>query len=769
MKFTIDNIEYTSKKEETVLDVVLNNDLYIPHICSHPELIPYGGCRLCIVEIEGVRGYPTACTTYVSDGMSIITNSKKLNEMRKEVLQLILSEHPSGCLVCEEDCSEFMGTIKKVGVTTGCRWCPQDKNCELQDVVEYIGVDDTEFTVSYREFPVEKDDPFFDRDYNLCIYCGRCVRICNEYRKSSVISLKQRGKLTTIGPSFSTSHIDANCEFCGACVSVCPTGTLSEKAKKWSGPPAEYAESVCTLCSLKCKIKISLRNGRITGTLPPGEIHYSAGDLCVKGRFCISEILNSPERQTRAEFRFPEGPGKVKNGEALKITSEMIKNIPGDRIAVFLSPDLTSEEIAASSEFSKLVLKTDNITSDILTPGFLSILPLIEKGITFEEFNKADSYVSLFFNGNYGFAPATLTVKREKEKDKSYLRIGWLGDTASLSADRDINLNPAESVKFLTDITKGLKEQKNVSSKAGEVVEFLRSNKSPVFLIGLDIITFNDHHKIISLINEIINITGSEVFIPDPYGNLRGLLKIADLKLSTDIRELIKGGGIDLLYLIGDIPYLSRPPVKHIIYQNPFKPPDELHPDIVLPMAILNEVSGRYEYEKNGKHRIKGVVELQGKTMKCIDILNKIKKLSGNSAKLLKGDKYLNSFLLSGDLKYPVNDMTIKEPKETGSKTLPYILIQSGNPHPLFGTNLSKIVNGMRDLVPEDTIVLNPFDGAKLKVEQGDMINIKVEGKGAVFPIKLNKNVPGGFVYMISSTGEFLFERNPVNVNLRRG
>jgi len=769
MKFTIDNTGYTSKKSETVLDVILNSGLYIPHICSHPELIPYGGCRLCIVEIEGVRGYPTACTTYVSDGMSIITKSKKLNEMRKEVLQLILSEHPSGCLVCEEDCSEFMGTIKKVGVTTGCRWCPQDKNCELQDVVEYVGIDDTEFNVSYREFPVETEDPFFDRDYNLCIYCGRCVRICSEYRKSSVISLKQRGKRTTIGPSFSTSHIDANCEFCGGCVSVCPTGTLSEKAKKWSGLPSEYKESVCTLCSLKCKIKISLRNDRIIGTLPPGEIHYSAGDLCVKGRFCISEILNSPKRQTKSEFRFPEGLGKVRNEEAPRITSEMILNTPGNRIAVYLSPDMASEEIAASAEFSKHVLKTDNITSEIFTPDLLKILPLIEKGITFEEFKKAGSYVSLFFNGNYGYAPATLTVKRGKDMGKSYLRIGWIGDTTSLSADRDINLDPENSVKFLTEVSRGLKDKKNLSSDAGEVVGFIKKNKAPVFLIGLDILAYNDSLKIISLINEIINITGSEVFIPDPYGNLRGLLKITDLKLSTDIGQKIEGGGIDLIYLIGDIPYISRPPVKYVIYQNPFRPPETLDPDIVLPMAILNEVSGRYEFEKSGKHRVKGIVELQGKTMKCIDILNGIKKLSGISEKLVKSDKSLNSLLSSANLKYPVCKRIKKELYNEGEKTLPYTLIQSPNPHPFFGTNLSKIVNGMNDIVPEDTIVLNPSDGVKLKVEKGDLVNIKIKGKGSSFPFRLNKSVPRGFLYLITSSGKFLFERNPVNVSLRRG
>ncbi|MCK4313018.1 MAG: (2Fe-2S)-binding protein, partial [Candidatus Cloacimonetes bacterium] len=258
MKITIDNKTVEAKKGKMILDVTQENDIYIPHLCFHPELSPYGGCRLCIVEVDGMKGYPTACTTQVEEGMTIRTNTKILQEMRTEILQLILSEHPSACLICDEaeECSDFQGTIRKVGFTTGCRWCPKDNDCELQEVVENLKIDEIEFPVYYRDFPVEKNDPFFDRDYNLCIYCGRCVRICQEHRKSSVISLNKRGRYSTIGPAFNQSHLEANCEFCGACVSVCPTGALSEKTRKWSGVPEKYHSSICPLCGLNCDIQV---------------------------------------------------------------------------------------------------------------------------------------------------------------------------------------------------------------------------------------------------------------------------------------------------------------------------------------------------------------------------------------------------------------------------------------------------------------------------------------------------------------------------------
>ncbi|MBU0765508.1 MAG: (2Fe-2S)-binding protein, partial [Bacteroidetes bacterium] len=176
MNITIDNRKIKVAKASTVLDIALQNGIYIPSLCAHPELTPYGGCRLCVVEIDGMRGYPTACTTIASDGMNIRTNTGILQEIRKDIMQLILSEHPAACLLCEdvEGCKQFQETIRKVGITTGCRWCPKDKDCELQRIVESFDIHELTLPGLYRDIPVEKYDPFFDRDYNLCIYCGRC-------------------------------------------------------------------------------------------------------------------------------------------------------------------------------------------------------------------------------------------------------------------------------------------------------------------------------------------------------------------------------------------------------------------------------------------------------------------------------------------------------------------------------------------------------------------------------------------------------------------
>ncbi|RKX26178.1 MAG: formate dehydrogenase subunit alpha, partial [Candidatus Zixiibacteriota bacterium] len=172
---------------------------------------------MCIVEIEGIRNFPTSCTTPVTDGMEIQTHTAEVEAVRTEVLQLFLSEHTSSCLICgeKEECKKYLSTIRKAGVTTGCRYCPKDGQCELQDVTERMGIEELHYSVYYRNYPVEKDDPFYDRDYNLCILCGRCVRMCQDVRGANVLAFTQRGRDCVIGPAFGRTLVDAGCEFCG--------------------------------------------------------------------------------------------------------------------------------------------------------------------------------------------------------------------------------------------------------------------------------------------------------------------------------------------------------------------------------------------------------------------------------------------------------------------------------------------------------------------------------------------------------------------------
>ena len=213
-------------------------------------------------------------------------------------MELLLSEHPSSCLVCDEkdECKDYSSTIRKAGVTTGCRYCPNDGQCEVQDVVEKVGVTEINFPIHYRNLRVEKEDPFYDRDYNLCILCGRCVRMCQEVRGVNALAFKLRGRVTLVGPALIGLTWTRGCEFCGACVSVCPTGALAEKTRKWDGKPEREQPTTCGLCGVGRQIRVLAKDDEVIGSLPADDATGPIGQLCVKGRFCIPELVTNHER-----------------------------------------------------------------------------------------------------------------------------------------------------------------------------------------------------------------------------------------------------------------------------------------------------------------------------------------------------------------------------------------------------------------------------------------------------------------------------------------
>ncbi len=365
LSLTIDSKEVRASPGDTVLSVAQEHGIYIPTLCHHRWLAPAGACRLCLVEVEGVRGYPTACSFPVADGMVVRTDTEALRELQREVLSLILSEHPYTCLTCADraGCDEFQGTIRKAAVTTGCQYCPTSGQCELQDLVTRLELRDVPYPISYRGMAVEKDDPFFDRDYNLCILCGRCVRVCQEVRHAGILAFVERGGKSIVGTAFGRSHLDVGCEFCGSCVDVCPTGTLSDKRGKWEGTADKVVESVCSYCSVGCAVELQIKNDKLIRSLGHDAGRANGGQLCFRGRFAMVEVVHNPERLKRPLVRRDGRLQEVSWDEALDAAAAGLKQHRGDSFAAIGSAAATNEECYALGKFARTVMGSNHVAS----------------------------------------------------------------------------------------------------------------------------------------------------------------------------------------------------------------------------------------------------------------------------------------------------------------------------------------------------------------------------------------------------------------------
>lgn len=222
IKLTIDGKTVEAKEGQTVLEAATDNKIYIPNLCYHPNLKPLAACRLCVVEIEKMRGFPTSCTTKASEGMVVKTNTEELQKLRKNLIWLILSNYP-----------------KKIPISS-----------DLKKVVDYVGINEilSNYTPKEKNLPIYSEDPLFIRDLDKCILCGRCVRICQEVRGVGAIGLIRRGIETFVGTTKDSELKDSGCKFCRACVEVCPSGALVDK-EEWN---EENKKEILIPCQHNC-------------------------------------------------------------------------------------------------------------------------------------------------------------------------------------------------------------------------------------------------------------------------------------------------------------------------------------------------------------------------------------------------------------------------------------------------------------------------------------------------------------------------------------
>ena len=359
---TIDGVEVTTERGKTVIQAAMDAGIYIPYLCYYPTMKPYGACRMCVVQVEGRPGTPASCTEPAAPGMVVTTNSPLVNALRRGVTEMLLSEHPHGCLTCHrvELCGPQDVCLRHVSVNDRCVMCPKNERCELKDTVRYVGVDmDSPLAYNYRNLQVDVGDPFYDRDYNLCIACARCVRACDEMRGDSAITMIERSGTVLVGTSFGTSLLESGCEFCGACIDVCPVGALVETDNKWEKAQS-VVSSVCTLCPVGCEMDIEVDSrGRAIRFVGKSD-GVNDGQLCYKGKF-NTEMVNSRKRLKNPLVRREGTLQDASWDEALEAIKSGFAQHRGESFGALAGNSVTNESLYLLQKFTRVGMHSNNV------------------------------------------------------------------------------------------------------------------------------------------------------------------------------------------------------------------------------------------------------------------------------------------------------------------------------------------------------------------------------------------------------------------------
>ncbi|CAA9891861.1 Formate dehydrogenase alpha subunit [Candidatus Methylobacter favarea] len=263
----IDGFQVKAPAGTSIMRAAASIGIDIPRLCATDSLEPFGSCRLCVVQIEGGRGMPASCTTPVSEGLKVVTQNKRLADVRRGVMELYISDHPLDCLTCSAN-----------------------GDCELQDMAGAVGLREVRYNPqgkNHLQAAKDQSNPYFSFDPSKCIVCSRCVRACEETQGTFALTIDGRGFDSKVSPSQNQPFLDSECVSCGACVQACPTATLMEKSVINHGQPEHAIITTCAYCGVGCSFRAEMKGEQVIRMVPNKDGKANHGHSCVKGRFAF--------------------------------------------------------------------------------------------------------------------------------------------------------------------------------------------------------------------------------------------------------------------------------------------------------------------------------------------------------------------------------------------------------------------------------------------------------------------------------------------------
>ncbi|MGA0010408.1 MAG: formate dehydrogenase subunit alpha [Candidatus Nanopelagicales bacterium] len=341
----VDGIPVSVPVGTSVMRAAAEAGVGVPKLCATDSLQPFGSCRLCLVEIDGKKGTPASCTTPCEPGMVVRTQTPRVEELRRNVMELYISDHPLDCLTC-----------------------PANGDCELQDMAGVVGLREVRYGYegeNHLDAPTDDSNPYFSFDESKCIVCSRCVRACDEIQGTLALTIVGRGFDSKVSPG-GRSFFDSECVSCGACVQACPTATLEEKSVIDLGMPTRTVQTTCAYCGVGCSFNAELRGDELVRMVPTKDGGANEGHSCVKGRFAWGYATHTDRVLTPLVRESIDEPWREASWEeAIGFAADRIRDIQSrhgvDSVGGITSSRCTNEEVFVVQKMVRAAFGTNNV------------------------------------------------------------------------------------------------------------------------------------------------------------------------------------------------------------------------------------------------------------------------------------------------------------------------------------------------------------------------------------------------------------------------
>ncbi|MCR4408948.1 MAG: 2Fe-2S iron-sulfur cluster-binding protein [Candidatus Saccharicenans sp.] len=807
IKLKINGMAVEARPGMTVLECARSHGLFIPSLCDLEGLPAFAGCRLCLVEIARRPHRSPACQTLVEEGMEIVTSSPALEELRLATFELILSEHPYFCLMCQEKagCDELKTTMVKALEPGGCLFCPRDGDCELQRVAEYLKLKRVAYEFEDRGQSLWQSDPFLTHNPNLCILCGRCVRVCSEVRGENVLSFIGRGPQTAIGTFLERNLRESDCSFCGACLDVCPVAAFSERGVTAVRGRRIYEHSfICPLCGSLCELEAEyLEDARLRRIIPEssgGPVH---GLACARGRFGLREIDDLVRGELFPVLQEDRRLLSVTWEEALAAAGSLLKKYRPEGIALVSSGSVTADSLLAFYQLGHL-LRTDNLYY-FYPEAFLDRIAAFEnqhgievrRKVDFKELERYRTFVLVDTDLKSEALAFWLEVKKELRRGARLLvldsGLNGCGQTAGVNLrclpgkeaeallallKRVVLKSPQLSFyagyhRLLDELNSWPEERLTRESGLGQAeldraAEILLGSSPALFIFGERFLRQPRWAENLAALwnlqlrleSGLLPVTGkaNELLIPG-FKNLFGLKTLTS---TEKIEEAIRAGQIKALYVLGDLPLEDKPEL--LIVQKPLRSGLAEKADIFFTSGSCLE-SGGFLVDLAGRIKC-GPRELRIPGTETrpadIDIISRLAETLGQSLEIEGYRGILESMLgeeparnRGGSLSYLPMLAVFREP----GKSTEFEIGTTGRPEELEvivgdsldhygGLAMANLSPGFKAIRNPDWLWLNPRDGDRLGFMEGQKVVLETADGGLALEVKYSSGLRPGTAFI---------------------